>query len=347
MFKKKIFPYSTVVELTLKCNMKCIHCGSSAGKDRENELSFDEWTTVFKDLSDLDCELITLMGGEPFLRKEWYELAKKVKDFGMNVIFMSNGYNINDEIISKIRKIDPYTVAISMDGATAQTHDSIRGVKGSFEKCKDVLKSLKAADLPTTVVTTVHKGNFKELPQMKEFLVDRDIVWQIQIADPIGRFPKKLHLSLKEFYSVALFIASTRQQYSLKEMPITGAHCIGYNSQVLPNITLSPKWVGCQAGITALGIQSNGGVKGCLSLPNSFIEGNIHKRSIKDIWNDPKFCSYTRKFTKNDLLGDCKDCKYGKICKGGCGAVSASLTGKLHGDPFCLYLIEKQTQIDS
>lgn len=344
MFKKKVFPYSTVVELTLKCNMKCIHCGSSAGEDRENELSFNEWTTVFKDLSDLDCELITLMGGEPFLRKEWYELAEKVKDFGMNVIFMSNGYNINDEIVSKIRKIDPYTVAISMDGATAQTHDSIRGVKGSFEKCKDVLNSLRDADVPTTVVTTVHKGNFKELPQMREFLLNRNIAWQIQMADPLGRFPKKMHLSLKEFYSVSLFIASTRQKYSLKEMPITGAHCIGYNSQVLPNITLSPKWNGCQAGISALGIQSNGSVKGCLSLPNSFVEGNIRERSIIDIWNDPSFCSYNRKFTKDDLQDDCKNCKYGKSCKGGCGAVSASLTSKLHSDPFCLYLIEKQTK---
>lgn len=343
MFKKKILPYSTVVELTLKCNMKCIHCGSSAGENREKELSFNEWITVFKDLSDLDCELVTLMGGEPFLRKEWYELAKKVKDFGMNVTFISNGYNINDKIVAKIREIDPYTVAISIDGGTAKTHDSIRGVKGSFKKCKDVLESLQAAGVPVTVITTVHKGNFKELSHMREFLVNKNIAWQIQIADPIGRFPKKLHLSLQEFYSVALFIASTRQKYSLSDMPITGAHCIGYNSQVLPNITLSPKWVGCQAGISALGIQSNGGVKGCLSLPNSFVEGNIRDGSIKDIWNDPNFCSYTRKFTKDDLEGDCKDCKYSKTCKGGCGAVSASLTGKLHSDPFCLYLIEKQT----
>ncbi|HUT00260.1 MAG TPA: radical SAM protein [Candidatus Thermoplasmatota archaeon] len=341
MFGKKVFPYSTVVELTLKCNMRCMHCGSSAGEDRKNELTFKEWVNVFTDVAELGGKLITLMGGEPFLRKEWYEIAKKVKELGMNVIFMSNGYCIDDEIISKMRKIEPHTVAISLDGATAETHDLIRGVKGSFEQCQDVLKSLRDADFPTTVVTTVHKRNYKELPQMREFLVNKNIAWQIQIADPIGRFPKNLHLSLEEFYSVALFIASTRQQYSLKEMPITGAHCIGYNSQMLPNITLSPKWTGCQAGLTALGIQSDGGVKGCLSLPSSFVEDNVRERSLINIWNDPEFCLYTRQFKTEDLNGDCIDCKFGKRCKGGCNAVSTSITGKVHCDPFCLYLIER------
>lgn len=341
MFGKKVFPYSTVVELTLKCNMKCIHCGSSAGEGRKNELSFDEWAKVFKDLAELDCELVTLMGGEPFFRKDWFEIAKKVKDFGMKVAFISNGFCIDDKIISNLQKIEPYTVAISLDGAYAQTHDSIRGVDGSFEKCKGALKLLRSADLPTTVVTTVHKLNFKELSQIRDFLLNKNIAWQIQIADPIGRFQKNLHLSLEEFYSVALFIASTRAQYSLKEMPITGAHCLGYNSRVLPNITLSTKWVGCQAGLTVLGIQSNGGVKGCLSLPNSFVEGNVRERSLTEIWGDPKFCLYTRQFKTEDLNGDCKDCKFGKSCKGGCNAVSTSLTGKTHSDPFCLYLIEK------
>jgi radical SAM protein with 4Fe4S-binding SPASM domain len=341
MFRKKIFPYSTGIELTLKCNMKCLHCGSSAGKDRKSELSFDELTKIFKDIAELDGKLITFLGGEPFLRKEWFELAEKVKDFGMKVNFMSNGYCINDEIISKIRKIEPNSVAISIDGANAKTHDYIRGIKGSFDKCQDVLKSLRSADLPTAVITTVHKLNFKELPQMREFLLNKNIAWQIQIADPIGRFPKELHLSLDEFYSVALFIASTRQKYSLKEVPITGAHCVGYNSRMLPNITLSPKWIGCQAGLTVLGIQSDGGVKGCLALSNNFVEGNVRERSLTEIWNDPKFCSYTRQFKIEDLNGACKDCKFGKSCKGGCNAVSTSLTEKTHGDPFCLYLIEK------
>ncbi len=342
MIKKKQFPYSTVIELTLKCNMKCIHCGSSAGKNREKELTYEEWVKVFEELASLNGKLVTFMGGEPFLRKEWYELAKEVKKVGMNLIFMSNGYLINDDVISKIKTLDPHVVAISLDGGTAETHDEIRGLKGSFEKCKEVITKLRNEDLPTTIVSTIHKKNLKELPLIRDLVINRDIAWQIQIADPIGRFPKELHLSKKEFYSVALFIAHTRQKYSLKQMPITGAHCIGYNSQILPNLTLSPKWTGCQAGITALGIQSNGGVKGCLSLSNDFVQGNVRDKSIIEIWNNPNFSKYNRDFKKESLEENCINCKYGKSCKGGCLAVSTSTTGKMHNDPYCLYSIEKE-----
>ena len=130
MFKKHYIPYAAVVELTLHCNMNCIHCGSSAGKTRKNELTFQEWTTVFTQLSDLGCQQITLMGGEPFLRKEWYEIAQHIKNLGMQIIFMSNGYGIDNEIISKIKKLDPYAVAISLDGGSSEIHDSIRGTPG-------------------------------------------------------------------------------------------------------------------------------------------------------------------------------------------------------------------------
>jgi radical SAM protein with 4Fe4S-binding SPASM domain len=342
MLGKKYKPYSTIVELTLQCNMKCIHCGSSAGHTREKELSYAEWITVFKEVSTLDCKILTFIGGEPFLRKDWYELAEIAQDLGMKIIFISNGLLITNKLIAQLRKLEPYTIAISIDGGTAHTHDAIRKVNGSFMKCKTALNLLNVAGIPTSVITTVHKRNFTELPQIRDLLVNKNVAWQIQMADPIGRFPKQLHLSREEFYSVALFIAATRHHFSLKELAVTGAHCIGYNSQVLPNITLSPTWNGCQAGISVLGVQSNGGVKGCLSLPDTFVEGNVRERSLSELWHDPWFCSYNRQFTVQDLQGACHGCTYGKKCRGGCNAVSASLTGNLHADPFCLYVIEQQ-----
>jgi len=229
-----------------------------------------------------------------------------------------------------------------LDGACAKTHDSIRGFKGSFKKCIKVLKLLKDNNIPTTIVSTIHKNNLAELPKIRDFILDKDIAWQIQIATPIGRFPKNLILSKEEYYSVSIFIASTRNLYSHKRLPIIGAHSIGYNSKLLRNTMLMPLWKGCQAGISTFGILSDGGVKGCMSLPDSFIEDNIRNRDIIDIWNDPEMFSYNRKFTTNDLNGDCKSCKYGKICKGGCLTVSSALSGMNHNDPYCLYLIEKE-----
>ena len=73
MFRKKYAPYAGLYELTLRCDMQCIHCGSSAGIKREKELSTEEWNSVTKQISDLECKTITLLGGEPFLRKDWQE----------------------------------------------------------------------------------------------------------------------------------------------------------------------------------------------------------------------------------------------------------------------------------
>jgi len=340
MFKKYV-PKSALYELTLRCNMCCMHCGSSAGNKRQNELTTKQWNSVTKQLVLLGCKKIALLGGEPFLRKNWYEISETVKEYGLKLLFISNGFLVNEKTVEKLRKLDPYAVAVSVDGATAKTHDSIRGVNGSFEKCQEVIMMLKEADLPTTVITTVNKKNFNELPELRSWLLNKGIAWQLQMAVPIGRFQKELMISKEEFYATALFIGATRRNFSIKEIPIVGAHCFGYYSKILPNYAIMPNWKGCQAGITAIGIQSDGGVKGCLSLPEEFVQGNVKENSLAEIWNNQEFCSYSRNFNVENLNGACKECKYGKKCKGGCLAASVSITGDKFSDPYCFKLIEE------
>lgn len=342
MLRKKHVPISVIFELTLGCNMRCIHCGSAAGNVRSKELTTEEWIDLSKKLNEIGTQLVAFSGGEPLIRKDWFEIGKNVRDLGMDLSIISNGYVIDEKMVAQFRKLDPYAVAISLDGAIASTHDSVRQVKGSFEKCLNVLKLLKENDLPTTVVTTVHKKNIGELPKLRDMLLDKGIAWQIQIAIPVGRFPKNLTLTKEEFYSASMFISQSKNKYSKKRLPVMGAHSIGYNPKFIRNPMLVPRWKGCQAGISALGIQSDGGVIGCLSLPDDFVEDNIRNRDIKEIWNDSKMFSFNRKFTLDDLDGDCKECKFGKSCKGGCTTVSSTLTGKNHCDPYCLHLIEKE-----
>jgi radical SAM protein with 4Fe4S-binding SPASM domain len=342
MFNKKYIPVSTIWEITLDCNMHCMHCGSNAGKARVNELSTDEALNLCKELNKLGTSLVTLIGGEPFLREDWYRISQEIRDYGMDLTFISNGFTLNENIITKLKKLDPYAVAISLDGAVAETHDSIRGLKGSFDKCLSGLKLLRNANLPTSIVTTLHKRNVKELSKIREIIHGKGITWQIQMAGPTGRFPKNLLLSKKEFYSVAMFISSSRNRYSIKEMPIVGAHNFGYHSHILGNIMITPTWKGCPAGISTIGITSDGGVKGCLSLPDGFVEDSIRNRTLTDIWNSSDFAFYNRNFKKDDLKSECINCKYGKSCKGGCSTVSSTLTGKLHCNPYCLHLIEKK-----
>jgi radical SAM protein with 4Fe4S-binding SPASM domain len=342
MILKKYKPLNVVWETTLRCNMKCMHCGSSAGNGRKNELTTRESIALCNDLKKIGTNLITMMGGEPLVRKDWNIIATHIRDVGLELTIISNGFLINKNTVSQLKKLDPYAVAISLDGGKEETHDLIRGMKGSFERCKKNIELLRNENINTSVITTVHKQNFNELPEIRDFLLGKGVAWQIQMATPIGRFPQKQMLSKDEFYSVGLFISSIRKQHSPKDLAVLGAHNFGYHSKVLPNVMLFP-WLGCQAGISTVGIQSDGGVKGCMSLPNEFVEGNIREKSIKEIWNQPNSFSYNRNFNKKDLKEDCKNCKHGKNCKGGCLTVSTTIKNDIHCNPYCFYLIEKDT----
>jgi radical SAM protein with 4Fe4S-binding SPASM domain len=344
MKSKKYILKTALYELTLRCNMNCLHCGSSAGAQRKEELHTEQWNDLTTQLADMGCERIGLLGGEPFLRNDWYEISKEIKDHDMKVIYVTNGFLLTKNTIEKLKEIDPYVVGVSLDGASAKTHDAIRGVTGSFERCREILQLLREAGIETSVITTISTMNYKELPEIRDYLKNKGITWQLQIAIPIGRFQKELMVSADEFYATGLFIASIRRKYSLRELPVIGAHSLGYFSDVLPNFAILPNWNGCQAGISSVGIQSDGGVKGCLSLPEDYVQGNIKEKSLQKIWNEPGFCSYTRNFNVEKLKGDCKTCRYGKKCKGGCLAASIGITGEVFSDPYCFSAIEKKTK---
>jgi len=335
-------PDIIVWEVTLKCNLKCMHCGSSAGKTRSDELSTKEALQLCHDLSDIGFKGIALMGGEVFLRKDWKTISKEIKDLGIKLSIISNGFFDPEKIIPDLVKLKADCVMVGLDGASAETQDKIRGVNGSFEKAKAFMRAAKAANLTIGIITTVHKSNFNELPKIRDFVINEEIDWQIQPATVIGRFPKKLVLSEKEFYSLGIFIHSIQKKYATKKFSIVGAHNFGFHSNYIPPLSFYPEWNGCYAGKTVLGIQSNGNVKGCLAMSDKFIEGNIRDRSIKEIWNDPNVFAYNRKFKVENLGENCKSCKFGETCKGGCTTRSSTLTGVPHNDPSCFYRFEKE-----
>jgi radical SAM protein with 4Fe4S-binding SPASM domain len=333
-------PMFVVWEITLDCNLNCIHCGSNAGEKRRKELTTEESLKVCQDLAKLGFKGIGLMGGEIFLRKDWNIIGKEIKDLGMSLSIITNGFFNPEKIVSQMARLETDCVTVGFDG-TEKVHDHIRGMKGSFKKALNFMKSSKEAGLLTNAITTVHKINYGELKKLtKVILEDEQLDWQIQEALPIGRFPKEYLLSEEEFYSLGIFITSLQKKYSKEK--VVGGHGLGFFSSVLPELSLYPEWNGCYAGKSVLGIASDGSIRGCETLPEEYIEGNVRERSIIDIWNDPNSFSYTRNFQQNQLGPLCQDCKHGLICKGGCTCRSVSTTGKPHNDPRCFHRIEKE-----
>jgi len=334
---------SVVWEFTLDCNLNCMHCGSSAGKKRGDELTTAEAERICHDLKKTGCLGVTLMGGEPLLRKDFWHIAALIGNLGMELTVITNGTIYDRNTFSKLRSLGPRTIGVSLDASKPELHDQIRDRKGAFEKTCEFMELALKEGLPVSVITTVHKLNIKELPAIRELLLGRHVAWQIQVAGSEGRrFSKELLLDEEDFYSVGMFIASTRKEYTLKQMPVIGAHDLGFNSMLLNNISLAPEWTGCQAGISVLGIQSNGNIKGCLSMDDSTIEGNVRETDIFDMWNSESAFSYARGFMADDAGENCAGCDHLDKCKGGCNEMSLMKTGRLHNDPYCFYSIEKK-----
>lgn len=156
-----------VWEFTLKCNLRCTHCGSSAGMARPDELSTSECYGLCEQLAALGCSDVALMGGEPFLRDDCLSVGKCIKDLGMNLNFVSNGLLVPEKM-EGISRLEPRVVGISLDGMK-ESHESIRG-KGTWEKALDAVDCLRGQGIQTTVITTASKINFRDLPAMKDLL---------------------------------------------------------------------------------------------------------------------------------------------------------------------------------
>ena len=98
--------------------------------------------------------------------------------------------------------------------------------------------------------------------------------------------------------------------------------------------------------MSAIGITSDGGVVGCLAMGNDrFVEGNVRDKSLREIWEDPNSFAYIRKFDVTKVGPNCRDCKHGAKCKGGCSAMSYTTTERFHNDPYCFHTIERETAL--
>jgi len=341
--KNSYIPESVNIELTLACNLRCLHCGSGAGKARKKELEFGEFKNLFKGLQKLGCKEVCLLGGEPFLRKDWYEIGASARDCGMEIVFITNGWTINRKIIDGLKRLGKISrIGVSLDGASPEIHDKIRGRKGSFERAWKSALMLRDAGFETGVITTLSKLNFSQIEPMKDLLFGMNITWQLQVASPHGlRFNKELVLDRLEFYEAGKKISHYRNTIPANDLPVCGSHDFGYFSSFLTRYGELPEWHGCSAGIHTLGIMSDGSVKGCLCQHDDFIEDNIRKRNIEEIWNDEKLFSRNRKFRYSMLEGTCKGCKYGNECRAGCSNLSYTITGLIYDNPYCFHAIER------
>lgn len=330
---------SCIWELTLKCTMNCMHCGSTAGKARQKELTLDECRRVADELAELGCKELAFIGGEVFLYKGWEKIARLMSDRGLLVNIMTNGYKWGEKEIEQIKYAKLTNVGLSIDGMEAN-HNRIRGKKDGFAQIKKAMDLLNRENIPIGVVTCLLDFNCDDLEDMYRFFVDNDVnLWQLQLVNPMGKMTGRDNIIIKptKIPMITQFIADKSRE---RIMSVIAADSIGYFDENEPNIRSRHApicyWEGCQSGLSGLCIDSVGNVKGCGALYDDyFIEGNVREQSLIDIWNDENNFAYNRKFSMDLLSGQCQDCDMGDVCRGGCRASNYFTTGSLYANAFC------------
>lgn len=334
-------PEYAVWELTLRCNMSCLHCGSSAGRARANELTVEECLGVADDLLLLGCRQITFIGGEIFLFQGWERVARRMSDGGAKVNIITNAYLMGVEEIARIKEAKLSNVGISLDGME-KNHDRIRRSNGSFRKVLIAFEMLRKADIPMAVVTSLLGFNITDLDEMYGLLVANEVeIWQIQIVTGMGNMAGKEGYLLDpgKVEHITSFIREKRRSGALR---VYAGDDIGYFDENEAYIRSRPGtitvWNGCKAGIRVVGIDSTGNVKGCESIySDKLIEGNLHEESLEKIWTKEGNFAYNRNFDVSMLSGACAGCDKGSICRGGCRGSNYFNSGSFFESRYCSY----------
>jgi radical SAM protein with 4Fe4S-binding SPASM domain len=337
-------------ELTLRCNCRCTHCAAAAGNTRKEELDTAEALEVCRQMADLDVGSVCFMGGEALLRPDWDRIALRLRELGISALgLVTNGIALNDSNWRKLDILGFCQLVISLDAATPEVHDTRRRKKGAHAKAKRAVKEMATRPLQyKNVITSVDKSNLDELPRIRDWLLNNapEVTWIINYASPTpgSRMDRSDSVGVEEFLRLARFIARNRAEHKGR-LEITGTHGMGYFSSCFPDLH-NFTWSGCQAGISALGLRSDGAVTGCLILSDPFIEGNVRQKSLSKIWNAPEGFAYNRQFSKEMLKGRCKGCRWGEACRGGCPEIAYSYTNDPFDMPFCLYRLERDEGLE-
>ncbi len=264
----KYYPAAVALEVTLRCNMRCLHCGSRADtRARKDELTLNEWKDVVDQLLTLGCEFVTLSGGEPFVWEHWRELSAHIAKSGCALSIISNGFNIKEDDVRFLKENNINNIGLSVDG-TRETHDHIRQVPGAFDRVMRSIALFKKEGVKVGVSTSVNKLNFKELNVIKNMMNESGIdVWQVQVVNSFGRageHKETLVIDQRQYKELVDFIHAAQEErrsgkIKVKTMP---ADSIGYCHSCATDVWDDLEWGGCNAGRNDLGIQSNGDVRG-------------------------------------------------------------------------------------
>jgi len=309
-------------ESTLRCNLRCRHCGSSCeAKSPVDELSHEEILRVVDEIAqDFDPRriFVSITGGEPLLRPDLYDVVERMSRVGMRSCIVTNGTLLGACEAARLFDCGMRTVTVSVDGAREQ-HEAVRG-KGTYRKTLAALTRAREAGFEIVeAITCVRPANLHQLEE-----VERNVrgaganQWRLITIDRMGRqaghIDREMWLDPSQVNHLLDFIERRR-----RELRGTGDHfgvqfsCGGFLGP-RRELAVRPGDGQCFAGLCVASILSDGRVGACPSLPRSWSQGSVREQRLSEIWRT-RFQAYRDVDWRR--TGICADCAWFDVCLGG------------------------------
>lgn len=345
-------PFIAIWEVTQACDLACVHCRASAQPDRHPmELTTDEGTALIDQIAELDVPVFVLTGGDPLKRPDLFELIAHARSRGVRVSLTPSATPLlTQNKIQRLKDAGLARLAVSMDGACAETHDAFRGLTGSFARTMDAIRWANQAGLPVQINTTFSRRNIGEIDAIVSLIESLCItLWSVFFLVPTGRGKLNDLLNADEFEQVftKLYSLSKTASFDIKSTEAqhyrrfvlqqrayerSAGTLLTVADRVADTIGRSPH--GLNDGKGFVFVSHTGEVFPSGFLPAS--AGSIRQQSLASIYRDSPLFRDLRDAEK--LEGKCGACEFKQIC-GGSRARAYALTGNLHDEePCCSYV---------
>jgi [mycofactocin precursor peptide]-tyrosine decarboxylase / 3-amino-5-[(4-hydroxyphenyl)methyl]-4,4-dimethylpyrrolidin-2-one synthase len=327
-------PICLTWELTYACNLACVHCLSSSGRRDPRELTTVEAKAVLDELRELQVFYINIGGGEPMIRRDFFQLVEYATSNGIGVKFSTNGAFIDDAAARRLAAMPYLDVQISLDGTDAATNDAVRG-HGSYATARRAMDHLRDAGFGAfkiSVVVTRH--NVPQLDDFKALADSYGAQLRVTRLRPSGRGADAwhdLHPTSDQQRVIHRWLLEHSDPRAVRPV-LTGDSFFHLNAlgESLPGLNM------CGAGRVVCLIDPIGDVYACpFVIHDEFKAGSVRDRGgFSDVWRDSELF---RALREPQSAGACASCGSYDVCQGGCMAAKFFTGLPLDGpDPECV-----------
>lgn len=318
-------PVNVTWEISLQCNLRCVHCLSDAGRTSENELSHGECLRLMDQFTALKVFQVNIGGGEPFMRPDFLDLLDYCHKKGLVTCVSTNGTLVDRALAERLSGLPMLYLQVSLDGATEEVNDAIRG-RGTFKKILHALDCLASKGVRFSINSVLTRTNFAQLETLRDMAGEYGAELRVSRFRPSGR-GKECKDSLGPTTDQLEAFAEWLEGHDLVR---TGDSffCLTSDNRREKGLDM------CGAAKMTCCVSPDGDVYPCAFLQEApFHAGNIREKSFKDIWDNARVLHMFR----NLDVKSCLECYRFEICRGGCPAMAYHTYDDISmPDPECL-----------